>query len=267
MRLADRRVLVVGASSGVGRASALAIAAEGACVAFAARRTERLDGLAAQAGAGALAVPCDVREEASCEAAVERAVHAFGGLDAVVYSPGISAFVPLRELDASTWRAVLDTNLVGATLVTRAAIDHLDASCGKAVFVSSITVDDAPPRFAQAPYVVSKVALEALVRAWQGEHQRVGFTTITMGDTITEFARDVDEASLLPLVTKWAQEGYMYGRTMDVSSVAAQVVNVLASPETVRRLAITPHYPHDGEGPSAEWGSATLEKTRKTLGD
>jgi NAD(P)-dependent dehydrogenase (short-subunit alcohol dehydrogenase family) len=253
MRLAGRRVLVVGASAGVGRASGLAIAAEGGRVAFAARRVDRLEEIVAGAGGDAIAVACDVREESSCAAAVERAVSAFGGLDALVYSPGISSFAPIREVDAKTWRAVLDTNLVGPSLVTRAAIAPLEASCGKVVFVSSISIDDAPPRFAHAPYVVSKVALETLARAWQGEHRRVGFTTIAMGDTVTDFGQDSDPARLGPMVGDWVKRGYMYGRAMQPESVAEQILSVLKSSETVRRVAITPRYsedPFDGGGTS-----------------
>ncbi|MBW2425532.1 MAG: SDR family oxidoreductase [Deltaproteobacteria bacterium] len=263
MRLENRRVLVIGASSGIGAASGVEIAAEGGRVAFAARRVDRIEALASQAGNDAIAVACDVRDEASCQAAVERTLEEFGGLDALVYVPGISPFVALREADAKSWREVLDTNLVGATVMMRAAVDALEASCGKAVFISSISIDDSPPRCAAAPYVVSKVALEALVRAWQGEHKRVGFTTIAMGDTLTEFGQNEDAAALIPIIEDWVKRGIMYGRMMDVSSVAAQVVNALASPETVRRIAITPHYPHEGDGVPDDWGRSALEIARE----
>lgn len=266
MRLSGRRVLVIGASSGIGRASGQALAAEGARVALAGRRQERLEALVAEVGPEALALTCDVRDERSCRDAVARAISALGGLDALVYAPGISSFAPLSEVDAETWRTVLDTNLVGASLVMRAAIGALEQSGGKAIFLSSISIDDAPPRFAQAPYVVSKIALEALVRAWQGEHRQVGFTTIAIGDTVTEFGRSEDTARLLPVVKRWAREGYMYGRMMDAASVAAQVVNALASPETVRRIAITPHYPDSAPDAGAEateaWGTEALARTR-----
>lgn len=242
MRLLDRRVLVVGASSGVGRGTGLAIAAEGAKVAFAARRRERLDEAIAEAGKGAIAIECDIRNEAACDAMVSRCVDAFGGLDAVVYSPGIGIFKPLVKIAADEWRYAFETNLLAANVVMRAAIPHLEASRGKAVFVSSIVIDDQPPRPNYAPYVVTKVALEALVRAWQGEHRKVGFTTIAMGDTMTEFGFGHDPEVLIPITERWISEGYMYGRTMDVSSVAAQIVSALASPETVRRIAITPNY-------------------------
>ena len=115
MGLAGRRVLVVGASSGLGRASALAVAAQGARVAFAARRKDRIADAVAEAGGDCIAVECDVTDEASCAAAVAATVEAFGGLDAVVYAPGASSWLPIAELEAQTWRDVFETNVVGAT--------------------------------------------------------------------------------------------------------------------------------------------------------
>jgi NAD(P)-dependent dehydrogenase (short-subunit alcohol dehydrogenase family) len=241
-QLEGRRILVVGASSGLGRATAIAASAAGARVALAARRTARLDEAAEEAGNGAVVVPCDVCDEASVQAAVRSTLARLGGLDALVYAPGIATFQPIAEVDAETWRAVLDTNLVGPALVTRAALPHLEAARGKAVYFSSIVIDDAPPRPLNAPYVVSKVALESLVRAFQGEHRKVGFTTIALGDTITEFGQESDPALLAGLVERWTRQDYMYGRTMNAEGVAVQVVGVLAATETVRRLAITPSY-------------------------
>ena len=245
MRLEGRRVLVIGASSGVGRASALALGAEGARVAVAARRLDRLQDLASEIGEGALALACDVNDEASCQAAVAAAADALGGLDALVYTPGIGIFKPIAEIAADEWTAAFTTNVIGATSVTRAAIPHLEATRGKAVYISSIVIDDSPPRPIYAPYVVSKVALESLVEAWQGEHRKVGFSTIAMGDTLTDFGIGHDPEVLIPITQRWIQEGYMYGRVMEAASIAAQVVSAIASPETVRRIAITPHYGDD----------------------
>ena len=241
-RLANQRVLVVGASSGIGIAAARAIAREGANTAFAARRRERIEAAASEAGEGHLAVVCDVRDEASCQSAVAECVAAFGGLDAIVYAPGIASFGPIEEIDAATWREVLETNLVGASLVLNASIEHLDRSAGKAVLLSSIVIDDRPPRPEQATYVVSKVALETLAQAWQGEHRRVSFTTMAIGDTFSEFGAGLDPAQIEHIVKRWSAEGYMYGRAMEAESVAAEVVNALSSRETIRRIAITPRY-------------------------
>ena len=254
-RLKGLRVLVIGASSGVGRAAGEALAGEGARVVFAARLTDRLEeavrGVTARGKGEALAVECDVCEESSVGSAVSQTVAAFGGLDALVYAPGIAVFRRLSEIDAETWRRVLDTNLVGPTIALRAAISQLEENRGKAILISSIVIDDRPPRPQNAPYVVSKVALEALVQAWQGEHRSVGFTTIAIGDTVTEFGQDSDPTLLVDMVKSWVKSDYMYGRAMEVESVAQQIVSVLESRETVRRVAITPRYsddPRDGGG-------------------
>jgi NAD(P)-dependent dehydrogenase (short-subunit alcohol dehydrogenase family) len=242
MRLSGKRVLAVGASSGIGRASAIAAAAAGARVCFSARRTERIEEAAQEAGGQAFALPCDVRDEASCRSVVARATETMGGLDAVIYAPGIATFGPIEEISADSWRAVLETNLVGASLILAAAIEHLEANRGKAVFISSIVIDDSPPRHQQASYVISKVALESLIEAWQSEHRLVGFTSIASGDTLTEFGVGHDVQKLAPIVRRWQDQGYMYGRMMEATAVAEQVVHALSSNETIRRIAITPSY-------------------------
>jgi NAD(P)-dependent dehydrogenase (short-subunit alcohol dehydrogenase family) len=242
MRLSGKRVLAIGASGGLGRASGLAIAAEGARVCFAARRVERIREAAAEAGNECFALPCDVRDEEACRSVVAAAAAEMGGLDALVYAPGIATFGPLKETDASAWRAILETNLVGVSLVLNAAIEHLEASRGKAVIFSSIVVHDAPPRPKQAAYVTSKVALETLIEAWQAEHRSVGFTALANGDAWTEFGDGHDLEKVAPIVREWQQQGYMYGRMMEIPAITEQVVNALASSETIRRIAITPNY-------------------------
>lgn len=242
-RLSGRRVLVVGASMGIGRASGLAIAAEGARVALAARRPDVLAAAVAAAGEGCIGLACDVADAGDCERAVEQSVAAFGGLDAVVYAPGITLFGGVETMDAQAWRTTFDTNVTGAALVTRAALPHLLATRGKVVFFSSIAIDDRPPRFGMAPYVASKVALESLSAAWQGEHPTVGFTTLAMGDTYSEKKEVAPPLMVAELVPRWMAAGLMPGRLMDPESVAEQVVNILASREHVRRLAITPTPP------------------------
>jgi NAD(P)-dependent dehydrogenase (short-subunit alcohol dehydrogenase family) len=242
MRLSGKRLLAVGASSGIGKASALAAAAEGARVCLAARRTDHIEKAAAEAGNESFPLPCDVRDESSCRSLVAEAAAIMGGLDGVIYAPGISTFGPIEEIDAESWRAVLETNLIGASLILNAAIAFLEDSRGKAVFISSIVVDDSPPRHQQASYVISKIALESLIAAWQAEHRRVGFTSIASGDALTEFGVGHDVQKLAPIVKKWQDQGYMYGRMMEASAVAEQVVNALSASETIRRIAITPSY-------------------------
>lgn len=263
MRLDNKRILVVGASSGLGRASGLAIAAEGARVAFAARRVDRLEQAVAEARGEAIAVPCDVTDEASCDAAVAATAAAFGGLDAVVYTPGIAHFGAIEGFRAADWNRVFATNVTGATSIARAALPHLAESRGKAVFFSSIVIDDRPPRTGTAPYVVTKRALEALIEAWQAEHHEVSFTTIAMADSMSEFGIGHDPAVMGPIVVRWAAQGFMYGRIMMSESVAEQTVNVLATKEHVRRLALTPTYAVEGEAQSPAQIEDTLRQAGK----
>ena len=261
MRLSEKRVLVLGASSGLGKASAIEIAKEGGRVCVAARRVDRLAETVAEAGEGAFARACDVQDEASCKQVVADAVAELGGLDAVVYAPGVSTFGPIEEIESKDWHHVLSTNLIGVSLILNAAIEHLNATRGRVVVISSITIDDSPPRPYQATYVVSKRALEALVEAWQGEHRQVGFTSIASGDTLSEFGHDQDVAKMIPIVQRWNQLEYLYGRMMDPVAIAEQVVNALTARETLRRIAVTPAYP-DENAEAPDWGAAAVEENR-----
>lgn len=263
MRLAGKRVLVLGASSGLGKASAIEIAREGGRVCVAARRIDRLEETVREAGEDTFALVCNVRDEDSCRAVVEAAVAEMGGLDAVVYSPGISTFGPIEEISQDDWRAVLETNLVGVSLILNAAISHLTQTRGKVVVISSITIDDSPPRPQQATYVVSKRALEALVEAWQGEHRAVAFTSIATGDALSEFGFGHDIEKLTPIVQRWNELDYLYGRMMEPVAVAEQVVNALASRETIRRIAITPSFPVASGEADEGWAEAQIQKQRR----
>ena len=238
-KLQDRRILVVGASSGIGRATALLLADRGARVAFAARRMERLEEAVRQSKTDCIALRCDVRSPEDCDAVVADAVDAFGGLDAIVYATGVARPVPLVDADAEQWRLVVETNLTGPSLVTRAAIPHLSRSKGRAVYFSSIAGSEIPPRPYMALYCVTKSALDTLVMSWQQEHRGVGFTSIAIGDTLSEFG-----ASWAPedfaYVKHWQEGGYLYGRAMEPESIGEQVASVLASDETVSQLRIVP---------------------------
>lgn len=242
-RLENRRVLVVGGSRGIGLATSIAIAREGARVAVAARRADVLAAAVAEVGSAAVGIVCDVARPEDCERAVAEAVRAFGGLDAVVYAPGVTLFAPVAQMDADAWRSTFEINVFGAALVARAALPHLREKRGRVVFFSSIVIDDRPPRYAMAPYVASKAALESLAQAFQGEHPELGFTTIAIGDTESEKAEVVDPHVLEEYVPRWIAGGVMHGRLMTAAPVAEQVVNVLASSENVRRLAIWPMAP------------------------
>jgi NAD(P)-dependent dehydrogenase (short-subunit alcohol dehydrogenase family) len=183
----ELRLLVVGASSGLGQAVSRLAAQRGAHVALAARRREPLDALVAEVGPRALALSCDVRDPADCERIVEETVAAFGGLDAVIYAPGALPLSYVEEATAEDWRATLETNVIAPALVARAAIPHLRRTHGRVVFLSSDITRY--PRSALGLYGVSKLALNGLCDQLRREVHDVRFTAAilgTFGPTDTE---------------------------------------------------------------------------------
>ena len=138
-RLAGKRAIVTGASLGIGRAAAERFAAEGARVGLIARRQEPLDEVVAAiaaAGGEALALPADVSDEAALSAAIDRAAHAWGGLDIVVSNAGIEVpdeDAPVHRLDLAVWQRIMATNLTGQFLACKHGVRHLLESGGGAV--------------------------------------------------------------------------------------------------------------------------------------
>jgi NAD(P)-dependent dehydrogenase (short-subunit alcohol dehydrogenase family) len=240
------RTVVVGASSGLGRCIGIGLAQRGARVALLARRLERLEDAAREAGGDTLAIECDVTDERSCRAAVDAATSQLGGLDALVYAPGIGPLARLADTDATTWRRVLDTNVTGAALITAAAIEHLTASSGRAVFLSSVSASLTPPWPGLGAYVVSKAALDKLVDAWRVEHPSVGFTRLVVGDcgggegdAATGFTTGWDPQLAMELAPVWVARNYVTGSLIDVDELVAVVDAVLRTGASLSLPAVT----------------------------
>ena len=164
-RFKDRVCLVTGARSGIGRACAFALGAEGAKVVAAGRRRERLDEVVAgvrAAGSEAVAVTGDVREEAAGRSWVDAAVKQFGGLDGLVNCAGVMGSGGLLNLEPAEWDRMMDTNLRGMFLLTRAAAPELIKRRGAVVNLSSVA---GPRPYANLlGYVVSKAGVDAFTR-------------------------------------------------------------------------------------------------------
>lgn len=238
--LSGRRVLVLGASSGVGRAVGLRASAAGARVAFAARRLERLEAAGREAGAGAIAVRCDVRDAAECKAVVASTEAAFGGLDALVYATGLSPLAMLEQASAEEWSEVLAANVVGASLVTAAALEPLRRSGGRAIYISSYSVRMPLPGLGL--YRVSKVALDALIECWRMEHPDVDFTRVVVGNTSgTDFAASWGPERMKQALEVWVKRNLFPAATMMPLDVLAEaVVSLLAVRGYVDDLAVMP---------------------------
>jgi NADP-dependent 3-hydroxy acid dehydrogenase YdfG len=234
---AGARLLVVGATSGIGRAFALAAARAGHRVLATGRRAERLDALrSTHPNIGTLAG--DVRSDDDCAAMVRAAVERFGGLDAFVYATGTSPLGSLVDTDGDAWRTVFETNVVGAAQVCRAAIPHLVATGGRALFLSSISADD--PRPYLVAYGASKAALDAMVRGWRNEHPGLGVLRVVVGPTVTEFGARWDPATTAELARVRTERNLVRTSPMTAEQVADEMLHVLTSPVWAQDVTLVP---------------------------
>ncbi len=160
-----RVVLVTGASSGIGRATALRFAEAGCQVAAAARRVDRLQEVVQEceeAGGSGRAFPVDLTQPEARERLVAEVVEAFGGVDVLVNAAGILVTGDIRATDLETWRRMMDINLEAPFHLIRLTLPSLEARQGNVVNVSSVTGLRAFPGI--LAYCVSKAGLDQLTR-------------------------------------------------------------------------------------------------------
>lgn len=241
--LSGRGVLVVGASSGIGRAVARHAVQAGARVVLAARRAELLVEAAAEAGPDAIPVACDVLDERAIERLATRIGDELGGLDALVYATGVDPLVRMADADADLWGRVLATNVTGASLVCRAVLPYLEAADrGRAVFLSASAVGRPLP--GMGPYDASKAALEEMVRAWRAEHAGVCFASAGVGPVLgTGVHATWDRELLGELAGVWENRGYLYDNGpgwMSVDEAAAGILNALTTPVCMHDFDVLP---------------------------
>jgi NADP-dependent 3-hydroxy acid dehydrogenase YdfG len=194
--LSNTVALITGASSGIGQASALRLAASGARVALVARRAERLATLAADIrakGGEAIAIAADIASARDAEDVVARTVAELGRLDTVVNAAGVMLNGPSVESPLSDWDRMVDVNFRGLMYVTKAALPHLLQAVGTSprkvadvVNISSVGGRYAAPQV--AIYSATKFAVNAATEAWRQEftRQSLRFSVVEPGATTTE---------------------------------------------------------------------------------
>ena len=205
MKSNGKSAVVTGAGSGIGRAAALALLAEGYGVALAGRHSESLEETAEMAGEGAvraLAVVTDVADPESVAALFGTTKEAFGRLDLLFNNAGITGpAIPLEELTFEQWTAVVDVNLTGAFLCTREAIKLMkdqQPRGGRIINNGSISADR--PRPNSAPYTATKHAMTGLTKSTSldGRKYDIACGQIDIGNVATEMtavmARGVAQA-------------------------------------------------------------------------
>jgi short-subunit dehydrogenase len=233
-----RVAFITGASSGIGAALARELAREGAAIALAARRTERLEILARELqvhGHRAVPLACDVTRDGDLESAVAQARAALGPIDIAVANAGFGVVGPVESLDLKDFRRQFETNVFGVLRTAKASLAALAASRGRLAIVGSVAGHIATP--GSSPYAMSKFAVRALAEALGHElaAEGVSVTLVSPGFVESELRR-VDNAGVLHAdvpesVPRWL--------VMPTDRAARQIVRAIAHRR--REAVITGH--------------------------
>ena len=241
--LTGKTALVTGASSGIGRSTALALAAAGAQVTLVARRASRLDDLAAQIkadGGQALARAADVTDEDDATQAVEDAVGHFGGLDILVNAAGMTQTGKVENGDLADWRYVMELNFWASFYTSRAAIPALKAGGGGDIVNISSTAGRRAVGATFGPYAASKFALTAFNESLRAEVTLAGIrvSIIEPGATATEIHEHIKDEK----VREFTRNHVEKDGAMRPEDVAAAIVFTVSLPPRVNisQLVIRP---------------------------
>lgn len=227
--LEGKVVLVTGASSGIGQATALALSQAGARVAVGARRTDRLKDLAQDAPGEILVVELDVTDEQSVQDAVAATVERFGALDGVVNNAGIMLSGAILGADTTEWTRMIETNLLGSMYTVHAALPHLLESKGAVVQISSTSgrISSA----AGGVYAATKFGITAFAEALRQEvtTQGVRVVVVEPGFVSTELTSHITDPNIQAAAKNMAESM----RTLQPEDIAAAVVYALTQPAHV----------------------------------
>lgn len=221
--------LVTGASQGIGRAIALALAEKGAALALAARNQEKLDAVAREVearGARALPVVMDVTDEASIRAGIKQAAEHFGFVDILVNNAGITRDQLALRIKREDWDAVLQTNLTSAFIASQAVLQGMvRRRWGRIINITSIVGQTGNP--GQANYVASKAGLIGLTKslALEVASRQITVNAVAPGFIATAMTDALGEATAAKLI-----ERIPLGRIGTDQDIAA-AVRFLASEE------------------------------------
>ena len=233
-KLRDKVAIVTGASSGIGEASARALAEDGAKVVVAARRTERLDAVVARIGSQggtALAVTTDVTNRQSTEALVEQTLNAYGRVDILVNNAGVMPLSLIRKRHVEEWDRMIDVNIKGVLYCIAACLPSmLDQGGGHIVNVSSVA--GRRPFLGGTIYSATKFAVRAISQGMHLElsaRDRIRVVDIEPGVVATELTDHITDEEVATRFEKtWAEK-----TRLQASDVSQAILFAVTQPDRV----------------------------------
>lgn len=218
-----KRIIITGASSGIGKATAEKLAAKGHQLVVSARRTEALEELCERYPENVKFISCDVSDDAQVSAMVERCVQSFGGVDVLINNAGMGVFDPLIEAKLSDWHTMIDINIKGLLSCIHSALPHLIESKGHIINLGSVASHNV---FANSGvYCATKHAVLAISEALRIEHANdLHVTTISPGQVNTEFIDQTSNSDLLKDYKPYFEAG------MTASLIADQIIFAIETP-------------------------------------
>ena len=188
----DKTVLITGASSGIGAAIARDLGRAGARLALGARRTDRLDALAAEIGGDVLVRRLDVTDRADVAAFADAARERFGGIDVIVNNAGVMPLSPMASLKVEEWERMVDVNIKGVLYGVAAVLAEMTArGSGHIVNIASIGALRVVPT--AAVYCATKYAVRALSEGLRQENERIRVTCVHPGVVESELADTITD--------------------------------------------------------------------------
>ena len=229
--IAGKVVVITGASSGLGEATARMLSAQGAVVVLGARRVDRIEALAKElsdAGGKALALQTDVTRAADVQRLVDAAVEKFGRIDVLVNNAGLMPSSPLERLKIDDWDRMIDVNIKGVLYGIAAALPHMKAQKGGHI-VNVSSVAGHKVRAGTAVYSATKHAVRVLTEGLRQEVKPydIRTTIVSPGAVATELPDSITEADVQAGVKAF------YEIAIPADSFARAVVFALSQPDDV----------------------------------